>query len=310
MEPQFVGRAPHDCRAIERGSRRPHSRLRECLDTCPRRVISRYWSHEAQSRAQRGQRLEPGQGLLPEARAEEDRPRRVLRRRRAVRPAAPAPAPLPHEAVPERRRPRLLPPEAGAGEPSAVRRRAIRRVPERPLDRVRHRRQRRGARVGREPRVHRAAHVALACPRHRAARLPPHRPRPDVRGAVATRAEDRSRRQGRDGRARAEELPEDVRVDRAARPRADQAGARLSRRCGGWRRRWRRRSSGGSATSAWRRRRGRWPTGCGVFVDYGQNARDRTIASAYSIRPVPDARASAPLDWDEVADRAGRSGSR
>jgi bifunctional non-homologous end joining protein LigD len=40
----------------------------------------------------------------------------------------------------------------------------------------------------------------------------------------------------------------------------------------------------------------------GVFVDYGQNARDRTIASAYSIRPVPDARASAPLRWKEVAD--------
>lgn len=40
----------------------------------------------------------------------------------------------------------------------------------------------------------------------------------------------------------------------------------------------------------------------GVFVDYGQNARDRTIASAYSIRPMPDARASAPLRWDEVAD--------
>ena len=39
----------------------------------------------------------------------------------------------------------------------------------------------------------------------------------------------------------------------------------------------------------------------GVFVDYGQNARDRTIASAYSIRPTPDARASAPLSWDEVA---------
>lgn len=38
----------------------------------------------------------------------------------------------------------------------------------------------------------------------------------------------------------------------------------------------------------------------GVFVDYGQNARDRTIASAYSIRPMPDARASAPLTWDEV----------
>jgi bifunctional non-homologous end joining protein LigD len=39
----------------------------------------------------------------------------------------------------------------------------------------------------------------------------------------------------------------------------------------------------------------------GVFVDFGQNARDRTIASAYSIRPMPDARASAPLAWDEVS---------
>src|SRR5438876_7855771 len=39
----------------------------------------------------------------------------------------------------------------------------------------------------------------------------------------------------------------------------------------------------------------------GVFVDFGQNARDRTIACAYSIRPTPDARASAPLSWDEVA---------
>jgi DNA ligase D len=38
----------------------------------------------------------------------------------------------------------------------------------------------------------------------------------------------------------------------------------------------------------------------GVFVDFGQNSRDRTIASAYSIRPTPDARASAPLSWDEV----------
>jgi bifunctional non-homologous end joining protein LigD len=40
----------------------------------------------------------------------------------------------------------------------------------------------------------------------------------------------------------------------------------------------------------------------GVFVDYGQNAFDRTIASAYSIRPMKDARASAPLRWDEVPD--------
>src|SRR6478752_2546546 len=39
----------------------------------------------------------------------------------------------------------------------------------------------------------------------------------------------------------------------------------------------------------------------GVFVDFGQNARDRTIASAYSVRPTPGARVSAPLRWDEVA---------
>src|SRR5690349_14940081 len=38
----------------------------------------------------------------------------------------------------------------------------------------------------------------------------------------------------------------------------------------------------------------------GVFVDYNQNAKDRTVASAYSLRPVPDVRASAPLTWDEV----------
>jgi DNA ligase D-like protein (predicted polymerase) len=39
----------------------------------------------------------------------------------------------------------------------------------------------------------------------------------------------------------------------------------------------------------------------GVFVDYNQNAKDRTVASAYSVRPTPDARVSAPLAWDEVA---------
>ena len=38
----------------------------------------------------------------------------------------------------------------------------------------------------------------------------------------------------------------------------------------------------------------------GVFLDYNQNAKDRTTASAYSVRPLPDARVSAPLRWDEV----------
>jgi len=39
-----------------------------------------------------------------------------------------------------------------------------------------------------------------------------------------------------------------------------------------------------------------------VFVDYNQNAKDHTVCSAYSVRPVADARVSCPLDWDEVAD--------
>jgi bifunctional non-homologous end joining protein LigD len=40
----------------------------------------------------------------------------------------------------------------------------------------------------------------------------------------------------------------------------------------------------------------------GVFLDYNQNAKDRTVAAAYSVRPKPAAPVSAPLDWDEVSD--------
>jgi DNA primase len=53
----------------------------------------------------------------------------------------------------------------------------------------------------------------------------------------------------------------------------------------------------GKATSKW------WKEErVGVFIDYNQNARDRTIASAYSVRPTPDATVSAPLRWEEVPD--------
>jgi bifunctional non-homologous end joining protein LigD len=51
------------------------------------------------------------------------------------------------------------------------------------------------------------------------------------------------------------------------------------------------------ATTTWRVAERR-----GVFVDFGQNSRDKTIACAYSVRPTPDARVSAPLLWDEVPD--------
>ncbi|WP_431774169.1 non-homologous end-joining DNA ligase [Streptomyces cucumeris] len=50
-------------------------------------------------------------------------------------------------------------------------------------------------------------------------------------------------------------------------------------------------------TAWWKEERG-----AKIFVDYNQTARDRTIASAYSVRPRPDAPVSAPLRWDEVAD--------
>src|SRR5258708_5147517 len=45
----------------------------------------------------------------------------------------------------------------------------------------------------------------------------------------------------------------------------------------------------------------------GVFLDYNQNAKDRTVASAYSVRPLPDARVSTPLSWDEVATVAAEA---
>jgi bifunctional non-homologous end joining protein LigD len=51
----------------------------------------------------------------------------------------------------------------------------------------------------------------------------------------------------------------------------------------------------GAATSKWWKEERH-----GVFLDYNQNAKDRTVASAYSIRPLPDARVSTPLTWDEV----------
>jgi len=51
----------------------------------------------------------------------------------------------------------------------------------------------------------------------------------------------------------------------------------------------------GLATAAWWKEERQ-----GVFVDYNQNAKDRTVASAYSVRPKPDARVSTPITWDEL----------
>ncbi|HET9207943.1 MAG TPA: DNA primase, partial [Burkholderiaceae bacterium] len=53
----------------------------------------------------------------------------------------------------------------------------------------------------------------------------------------------------------------------------------------------------GLATSAWWKEQRQ-----GVFVDYNQNAKDRTVASAYSVRAKPDARVSMPVTWQELSD--------
>ncbi|MEZ3162044.1 non-homologous end-joining DNA ligase [Microbacterium sp. BWT-B31] len=59
-----------------------------------------------------------------------------------------------------------------------------------------------------------------------------------------------------------------------------------------------RRAPGLASAQWWKEERGE-----SVFVDFNQNAKDRTVASAYSIRPLPDARVSTPLAWDEVRMR-------
>jgi DNA ligase D-like protein (predicted polymerase) len=57
-----------------------------------------------------------------------------------------------------------------------------------------------------------------------------------------------------------------------------------------------RRAPGRATSKWWKEER------VGVFLDYNQNAKDRTVAAAYSVRPLPEARVSAPLTWDEVPD--------
>ena len=55
------------------------------------------------------------------------------------------------------------------------------------------------------------------------------------------------------------------------------------------------RAPGLATAQWWKEERGE-----SVFVDFNQNAKDRTVASAYSVRPLPDARVSTPVDWDEL----------
>ena len=183
-----------------------------------------------------------------------------------------------------------------------LRRRAVRAVPERPLDGVRNRQQRGRARLGGQPRLHRAAHVALARARDREAGLPADRPRPDPRRPVAVRPPDRARRARRDGRARP------CRRTRRRPVRPGSTSWRRSRRssttrmCAGSRRHSPRRSSDESTTRRSRRRRGGSPS---ARASSSTSARTRATRRSPVRTPSgrrPDARVSTPLLWEEVAD--------
>ena len=128
-----------------------------------------------------------------------------------------------------------------------------------------------------------------------------HRPRPRagvrLRDGTAGRAR-RPRGPRRAGRGR---LPQDQRQQGAARLRPDPPRPRLQGRTPG---RARVRPRGGAPGARGRHHHlvAQGPRPRRVFPDYNQNARDHTIAAAYSVRGLPDARVSTPIRWDEVDD--------
>ena len=189
--------------------------------------------------------------------------------------------------------------EAGAQEPAGVAADDDRRVPVR-ADRRGAGGQRRGApRVGGQPRRDRLQPAPGAARRPRPSGRAARRPRPDGRRQLGRRAPDGDGgRRGAD-RARPARLPEDVGLEGHPRQRAHRAEwsyLEVRRAALALAREIERRAPELATSKWWKEERH------GVFVDYNQNARDRTVASAYSVRPTPDARVSCVLRWDEVPD--------
>ena len=209
-------------------------------------------------------------------------------------------APDRDEALGRRRGGRAVLPEARARQRARVAADGDRHLPQRP-PRARARRQRRRAPgVGRQPRRDRLEPVARAARRPRPSRRAARRPRPRARRAVLGGARGRARRARGARRSTAcAAIPKTsgsrgihiyVRIEpRESFEEVRRAALALAREV--------ERRMPGRATSRWWKEERE-----GVFIDYNQNARDRTVASAYSVRAVPDARVSCPLEWDEVAD--------
>ena len=139
--------------------------------------------------------------------------------------------------------------------------------------------------------------------RRRPSRRAAHRPRPPARHRLRRR---RARRRRGARAARTSSATRDSRRRRAAAASTSTSGSSRAGRsptCATPRSRSAASSSGGCpgevTTNWWKEERGER-----IFVDYNQNARDRTIASAYSVRPKPGAPVSAPLTWDELPEVA------
>ena len=250
-------------------------------------------------RRPRGHGLEPGQGLLPGGRPHQARSRPLLpgrrRGRAARRPAAgrwrsSASSTAPQASRSSRSGRRTTRP-TGSGPPTLTFP-SGRTADEIVVDDAG------GTRLGRQPRLHRP----------QPAPGPGRRPRPPRRAAGRPRPGARRRRGRRSARSRSSRARRSRRSGWSAgpRPRARAASTSTSGssragrtpRSAARRWPWPATSSGGRpdiATSKWWKEERH-----GVFLDYNQNAKDRTVASAYSVRPLPDARVSTPLTWDEV----------
>ena len=158
-----------------------------------------------------------------------------------------------------------------------------------------------GARLGRQPRLHRPQPAPGPRRRPRPPRRAARRPRPGPGRRPGTTS-------GRWPSSSATRSPTSASSAGPRRPAtagststSGSSVAGPSRRFAGPPWRWPATWSSASPTLAtskwWKEERH------GVFIDYNQNAKDRTVASAYSVRPRPDARVSTPLHWDEVAGR-------
>ena len=153
--------------------------------------------------------------------------------------------------------------------------------------------------LGGQPRLHRPQPAPGAGRGPRSPRRAAHRPRPGAGCRMEADRRGRARRQGGAGGPRADRLAEDLRLARLPHLHAHRPALVLPGRTARGRDR---RPRGGEprpdlATSKWWKEERQ-----GVFVDFNQNAKDRTVASAYSVRPTPDARVSTPLRWAEVPD--------